>query len=167
MHSMTEENLKNAFAGESQAHMKYQIFAERADEEGFKNIAKLFRAIAYAELVHAKNHLNALDGVNQTPENLDVAIEGENFEVNEMYPAYKTVAEQQKEKKAIQSMHFALEAEKIHAALYTEAKEGAKSGKDMDIKNIYICSVCGYTTLGDAPDRCPVCNVTIDKFKTF
>jgi rubrerythrin len=167
MHPMTEENLKNAFAGESQAHMKYQIFAEKAEQEGFNNIARLFRAISYAELVHAKNHLNALNGVGQTPENLDVAIAGENFEVEEMYPAYKVVAEQQNEKSAVQSMHFALEAEKIHAALYTEAKQATQGGKDMDIRDIYICPVCGYTAIGDIPDRCPVCKVMKDTFKKY
>lgn len=167
MHPMTEENLKSAFAGESQAHMKYQIFSEKAEEEGFKNIARLFRAIAYAELVHAKNHLNALSGVSQTPENLDVAIAGETFEVEQMYPAYKLVAENQNEKMAVQAMHFALEAEKIHAAYYTEAREAAKSGKDIDIKEILICPVCGYTKIGDVPDRCPVCNVMKEQFKRY
>lgn len=167
MHPMTEDNLKNAYAGESQAHMKYLIFAEKAEEEGFKHIARLFRAIAYAERVHATNHLNALSGVDQTPRNLDVAIAGENFEVEEMYPAYKVVAEQQNEKKALQSMHFALEAEKIHAAFYTEAKEAAKHGKDLDLKELSICAICGYTAAGECPDRCPVCGVTKDKFKIF
>jgi rubrerythrin len=167
MHPMTEENLKNAFAGESQAHMKYLIFADKAEEEGFKDIARLFKAIAYAERVHASNHLNALNGVEQTPVNLDVAIAGETFEVEEMYPAYKVVAEKQDERNAVQSMHFALEAEKIHAALYIEAKEAAKGGQDLKIDAIQICTVCGHTTLGEAPGRCPVCGVKKDKYKSF
>jgi rubrerythrin len=167
MHPMTKENLKAAFSGESQAHMKYLIFADRAEEEGFKDIARLFRAIAFAERTHASNHLNALNGANLTMDNLDIAIAGENFEVNEMYPAYKVVAELQDEKKAVTSMHYALEAEKIHVTLYGEAKDTAKAGKDLEIGNIHICPVCGHTVVGKAPDRCPICGVQGEKFKRF
>lgn len=167
MHTMTNDNLKSAFAGESQAHMRYIIFADKAEEEGFKNIARLFRAIAFAERVHASNHLNTLNGINLTVDNLNVAIQGERFEVNEMYPAYKMVAELQDEKKAINSMHYALEAEKIHESLYTEAKEAAKSGKDLEIGDIYICPLCGHTVVGNPPKRCPICGVLGDRFKKF
>ncbi|MEW6571985.1 MAG: rubrerythrin family protein [Nitrospirota bacterium] len=167
MHPMTKENLKSAFSGESQAHMKYLIFSDKAEEEGFSNIARLFKAIAFAERVHASNHLNALNGSNLTIDNLDIAIEGETFEVNEMYPAYKAVAELQDEKKAVKSMHYALEAEKIHSALYSEAKEAVKSGKDMEIGEINICPVCGHTVVGKAPERCPICGIQGDKFKKF
>ncbi len=167
MHTMTNDNLKMAFAGESQAHMRYTIFADKAEEEGFKNIARLFRAIAFAERVHATNHLNTLNGINLTVDNLNVAIEGERFEVNEMYPAYKAVAELQDEKRAINSMHYALEAEKIHEALYSEAKEASKAGKDLEIGDIYICPVCGHTVVGKAPERCPICGVLGDRFRKF
>lgn len=167
MHPMTKENLKSAFSGESQAHMKYLIFADKAEEEGFNNIARLFRAIAFAERVHASNHLNALNGSNLTLDNLDIAIEGETFEVNEMYPAYKAVAELQDEKKAVKSMHYAIEAEKIHAALYGEAKDAVKSGNDLEIGEINICPVCGHTVTGKAPERCPICGVQGDKFRKF
>lgn len=167
MHPMTKENLKSAFSGESQAHMKYIIFADKAEEEGFKNISRLFNAIAFAERVHASNHLDALNGSNLTPDNLDIAIEGETFEVNEMYPAYKAVAELQDEKKAVKSMYYALEAEKIHAALYSEAKDSVRSAKDLDIGDINICPVCGYTVVGKAPERCPICGVQGEKFKRF
>jgi rubrerythrin len=167
MHQMTKENLKSAFAGESQAHMRYTIFAEKAEEEGFHNVARLFRAIAFAERVHAANHLNALNGLNLTVDNLDVAMEGERFEVNEMYPAYQAVAELQDEKKAQKSIHYALEAEKIHEALYAEAKEAAKAGKDLEVRDIYICPVCGHTVVGKAPERCPICGVLGEKFKKF
>ncbi len=167
MHAMTKENLKSAFAGESQAHMRYLLFADKAEEEGFRNIARLFRAIAFAERVHASNHLNALNGINLTAENLEVAMEGERFEVNEMYPAYKTVAELQDEKKAIRSINYALEAEKIHEVLYSEAREMAKAGKDIEIGEIYICPVCGHTVVGRVPERCPICGVLGDKFKKF
>ncbi len=167
MHPMTKENLKSAFSGESQAHMKYLIFADKAEEEGFSNIAKLFRAIAYAEMVHASNHLNALNGSNMTFDNLDVAIKGESFEVDEMYPAYKAVAEMQDEKKAVKSMHYALEAEKIHEALYLEAKDAVKANNDLEIGEINICPVCGHTVIGNAPERCPICGVLGEKFKKF
>ncbi len=167
MRKMTKENLKAAFSGESQAHMKYMIFADKAADEGFKNISRLFTAIAFAERVHAANHLNALNGVSLTIENLDVAIDGENFEVEEMYPAYKSVAEMQDEQKAVNSMYYALEAEKIHASLYSEAKEAVKAGKDLELEEISICPVCGYTTLDKAPERCPVCGVQGDRFRKF
>jgi rubrerythrin len=167
MHPMTKENLKSAFSGESQAHMKYVLFADKAEEEKFGNIARLFRAIAFAERVHASNHLNALNGINLTMYNLDIAFDGETFEVNEMYPAYKAVAELQDEKKAVKSMHYALEAEKIHAALYGEAKEAVKSGKDLKVGEINICPVCGHTVVGKAPERCPICGVQGDKFRKF
>ncbi len=167
MRPMTEKNLKEAFAGESQAHMRYVIFADKAEEEGFKNVARLFRAIAFAERVHASNHLEALNGKGLTLDNLDVAIEGENFEVNEMYPAYKAVSDLQGERKASRSMDYALQAEKIHAALYREAKEAVKGGKDMELAEVRICPVCGHTVVGKAPERCPVCSVPGDRFRVF
>jgi len=132
MHKMTEENLKAAFAGESQAHMRYLIFAEVAEREGKPNIARLFRAIAYAEQVHAQNHLWELSGIQDTPRNLAEAIAGEIFEVEEMYPAYDAVAELQGEKGAKRSIHYALEAEKIHARMYEKAKEAAAKGTGSD-----------------------------------
>jgi rubrerythrin len=164
---MTKENLKSAFSGESQAHMKYLVFADKAEEEGFGNIARLFRAIAFAERVHASNHLNALNGSNLTMDNLGIAIDGETFEVNEMYPAYKAVAELQDEKKAVRPMHYAFEAEKIHAMLYSEAKDVVKTGKDMEIGAVNICPVCGHTVTGKAPEMCPICGIQGDRFKTF
>jgi rubrerythrin len=167
MHPMTKDYLKSAFSGESRAHMKYRIFADKAEEEGFKDIARLFRAIAFAERVHASNHLNALNGGNLTIDNLGIAIDGETFEVIEMYPAYKAVAELRDEKKAVTSMHYALEAEKIHAALYGEAKDSAGAGQDMEIGDIHICPVCEHTVVGKAPDRCPICGVQGDKFRKF
>jgi rubrerythrin len=167
MHEMTKEFLKAAFAGESQAHMKYLLFAEKAEQEGYPNIARLFRAIAYAEQVHAFNHLNALGMLGNTVANLETGIQGETFEVQEMYPAYKAVAELQDEKKAVRSTSWALEAEKIHAELYTAAKEKAASGKDIDLGTVYICPVCGYTTVDHVPDKCPLCNVPREKFKRF
>lgn len=115
--SMTESNLRSAFAGESQAHMRYLIFADRAEKEGYANVARLFRAIAYAEQVHATNHYRELGDINVSPQNLQVAIDGESWEVEEMYPAYLAVAQLQEEKGAQRSMGYALEAEKIHAQI--------------------------------------------------
>lgn len=167
MRKMTEKNLQDAFAGESQAHMKYQAFAKKADDEGKPNVARLFRAIAFAEQVHATNHLKTLGDLGSTEENLQTAIDGENFEVEEMYPAYDAVAKLQSEKEAIRSIHFAVEAEKIHAAMYTEAKQAVKEGHDFEMGTVYICPVCGYTVEGEAPDNCPVCGVSKEKFIDF
>jgi len=167
MRKMTENNLRDAFAGESQAHMKYLVFAKKAEEEGRPNVAKLFRAIAFAEQVHASNHLYTLEDVGTTEENLQSAMDGENFEVEEMYPAYDAVAKLQGEKGAIKSVHYAIEAEKIHSVMYAEAKEAVKQGKDSDVGDVHVCPVCGYTTTGDMPDRCPVCGASKDEFVTF
>ncbi len=167
MRKMTEDNLKGAFAGESQAHMRYLIFANKAEEEGRPNIARLFRAIAYAEQVHATNHHSSLGLLGTTADNLQVATEGETHEVEEMYPAFKAVAELQGERGALQSFHFALEAEKIHAGMYQKAKQAVESGDDARLGDVYICSVCGHTVEGEAPDRCPICGATKDKFRKF
>ncbi len=167
MHEMTKQNIQTAFAGESQAHMKYIVFADKAQKEGKPNIARLFRAIAYAEQVHATNHLNVLEGVSDTPANLAAAIKGETFEVNEMYPAYENQAREQQEKAAEKSTHYALEAEKIHARMYGRAKESASAGKDIELKEVYICPVCGYTHEGEPEDFCPVCGAKKEIFKKF
>ncbi len=167
MHKMTKTNLESAFSGESQAHMKYLIFAEKAEKENFPNIARLFRAIAFAEQVHAKNHLKALDMLGSTADNLQTAINGETYEVEEMYPAFRAVAELQNEKSAVHSTTWALEAEKIHAEMYGRAKEAVLSRKDASIGEIYICEVCGWTVEGTAPDRCPICGASQEKFQKF
>jgi rubrerythrin len=167
MKKMTDKNLRDAFAGESQAHMKYLVYAMKADEEGKPNIARLFKAIAFAEQVHAINHLKTLGDVGDTIDNLQFAVDGENFEVEEMYPAYDAVAKLQDEKTAIRSVHYAIEAEKIHAAMYTEARQSVKSGRDAELGDIYICPVCGYTAEGETPENCPVCGVSKDKFVPF
>jgi rubrerythrin len=167
MHEMTKRNLQNAFAGESQAHMRYLIFADSAEKEGKPNIARLFRAISYAEQVHATGHLKAMGGIENTVKNLEEAIGGETFEVNEMYPVYNVDAKFQGEKEAEKSTHYALEAEKIHAAMYTHAKTSAQSGKDIELKSVYICPICGFTHEGEPEDFCPVCGVKKSLFKKF
>jgi len=167
MRKMTEDNLKDAFAGESQAHMKYLAFANKAEEEGRPNTARLFKAVAYAEQVHATGHFNKLGLLGGTVDNLQEAIDGEIFEVEEMYPAFRAVAELQGEKGALQSIKFAFEAEKIHAGMYQKAKQDVESGNDVKLDAVYVCPVCGHTVEGQAPDRCPVCGATRDKFVKF
>lgn len=167
MKEMTADNLKAAFAGESQAHMKYLAFADKAEKEGFGNVARLFRAIAFAEQAHAVNHLRTVGGLGSTSDNLAVAIAGENFEVDEMYPAYVAVAQEQGETRAERSMNWALEAEKIHAEMYAAAKKAVDGGSDADIGTIWICDMCGYTVEGEPPDKCPICGASRDRFKSF
>jgi rubrerythrin len=167
MKEMTKENLKEAFAGESQAHMKYLAFSARAERDGKPNIARLFQAIAHAEQVHAINHLKELGGVGDTAANLEAAIAGESFEVDEMYAAYLEVAELQGEQGAKRSMVYAIEAEKIHADMYADAKKAAEAGEDIEIGQVYICPVCGFTHIGAPPDRCPVCKAKKELFKAF
>ncbi len=167
MKKMTEKALNEAFAGESMVHMKYLIFSEIAEKEGFKNIARLFKAIAYAEQVHATNHARELGIIKNTIENLETGIQGETYEIEEMYPAFDAIAKLQNEKGAQRAIHFAIEAEKIHAEYYKNAKESLKNGKDLDIPEIYICPVCGWTYIGEPPDKCPICGVKKDKFKKF
>ena len=163
---MTEADLASAFAGESQAHMRYLIFAQAAENE-FPNLARLFRAVAFAEQVHASNHFKALGMVRAATENLDQAIQGETYEVEEMYPAYFEVARLQKEKEAQRSFHYALEAEKLHAGLYQEAKAVVDVGQDVALGLIYICPVCGHTVVGEPPQRCPICAEPGESFMKF
>src|SRR5690554_1876694 len=167
MRKMTEQNLRDAFSGESQAHMKYQIYGAVADKEGFPNVAKLFKAIAYAELVHARNHLKELGGIADSVANLQDAFDGETFEIEEMYPAYKAVAELQEEKGAVRSTHYALEAEKIHAQMYTDAKKVVMEKSDIEIGTIHICDICGYTVDGEIPEKCPICSAPQSKILAF
>ncbi len=167
MRKMTEDNLKAAFAGESQAHMRYLVFANRAEREGFPNVARLFRAISQAELIHATNHYLMLGMIRGSSDNLQVAIDGETYETNEMYPVFNAVAKFQGEKGAEQSTNWALQAEKIHASMYQKAKQAVDSKKDVELGSVYICDVCGYTVEGEAPNQCPICGAKRDKFRKF
>ena len=181
IHPMTVANLQSAFAGESQAHMRYMIFAEKADRDGFPNVARLFRAISWAEQIHATSHFMVMRdevgdaqtvagagfGWGPTEQSLDLAIGGEEFEVDEMYPAYIAVAETQSEKSAIRSLTWAWKAEQTHAALYKEALEAIKAGQDWQAGTIRVCANCGHTLVGDAPDRCPICNAKAEKYRAF
>ncbi len=167
MKDMTQANLLAAFAGESQAHIKYLNFAEQARKDGLPNIARLFEAAAYSEQIHASNHLRALGGIQDTAANLQEAFGGESFEIAEMYPAYNAVADLQEEKRALRSMSWALEAEKVHAALYDAAKPKAEAKQDVEAAPIWVCPTCGFTMEGEAPDVCPVCGLKHDKFREF
>ena len=159
----TIENLKAAFAGESQANRKYTYFAEKADAEGFKQVAKLFRAAAHAEAVHAKNHLKALAGIMGTADNLQAAIGGEDYEVADMYPGFIDEARLEEEKKALRSFEWAYEVEKVHAALYRQALAGL--GGEQEEGDYYVCPVCGYTHEGPLDGKCPVCGAAGEKFE--
>lgn len=167
MREMTEKFLGEAFAGESMAHMKYQLFADKADEEGLTEMARMFRAIAYAEKVHAGNHLDVLGSIKSTSDNIQTCINGETFEIEEMYPAYNATAKLQDEDGAVRSTYYALEAEKIHADWYIKSREAVDKGEDVKVGAIQICSVCGHTREGDAPDKCPICGASRDKFRQF
>jgi rubrerythrin len=167
MHKMTQANLEAAFAGESQAHMKYLIFAERAEREGFDEVARMFRAISYAELVHAKSHFQTLSNIGKTEDNLKAAIGGENYEVDEMYPAFEAVAELQEEKNAVRSNQWAMEAEKVHSGMYEQARQAVLAGQDVEVGDIHVCEVCGWTLEGDVPDRCPLCGAKRDRFVKY
>jgi rubrerythrin len=160
--SKTLQHLLAAFAGESQANRKYLAFAKKADEEGYPQVARLFRAAAEAETVHAMNHFKAMMGIKSTKENLETAISGENYEVVSMYPAMIAEAEASSEKKAANSFKWAFEVEKEHEAFYREALGNLGSaGEEYDF---YICPVCGHTHPRSAPDKCPVCGTPGSRF---
>lgn len=167
MHEMTKANLEAAFAGESQASMKYKAFADQAQEQGLPEVARLFRAISFAEQVHALNHLRQLQGIGTTVENLSTAIDGESYENTEMYPSFNAVAKAQGEKGAMLSIHYALEAEKIHEKMYGDTKKQVEAGQDRDAFPVYICPVCGFTVIGDPPDKCPVSQTPKEQFVQF
>jgi len=158
----TDNNLKAAFAGESQANRKYLAFAKKADEEGFPGVAKLFRAAAEAETIHAMSELKAMDGIKSTAENLKTAVAGETYEFTEMYPGFISEAEQEGRKDAKRAFHFANEAEKAHAALYQKALDALEQKADTDY---YICEICGNLHEGSAPDKCSICGAPKSKFK--
>jgi rubrerythrin len=160
----THENLMAAFAGESQANRKYLAYAKKAEAEGFPQIAKLFRSAAEAETIHAHAHFNVIGGVKSTIDNLKAAIEGEGYEFNTMYPEFLEVALKEGNKQAEISIKNAMAVEHIHETLYKEALAVLQSGKDLAAKDIWVCSVCGNTVAGEAPEKCPICNVMKDKF---
>ena len=158
----SEQNLAEAFAGESQANRKYLAFAKKAEAEGFKQVAKLFRAAAEAETIHAHNHLKELGGLRSTRENLEEAIHGESYEFQKMYPQMIEDANAEGNKGALRTFNYANEVEKIHAELYQKTLENLGKNPETDY---YVCQVCGFTAEGEAPDECPVCKAKKQAFK--
>ena len=157
-------NLQEAFAGESQANRKYLAFAKKADDDGMPQVAKLFRAAAEAETIHAHAHLRVMGGIKSTEENLQEAVEGEAAEFQKMYPGFLALAQEEGNKPAEFSFKNALAVEEIHHGLYQKALQAVQSGSDMEAASIYVCPVCGNTVEGGAPDTCPICNVPGEKF---
>ncbi|WP_129126671.1 rubrerythrin family protein [Geomonas oryzae] len=160
----TKENLAEAFAGESQANRKYLAFAAKAEAEGLPQVAKLFRAAAHAETVHAHAHLRAMGGIKGTVENLKEAIEGEGFEFQQMYPPFLEQAKKDGDRAAENSFKFALAVEEVHHDLYQQALAAVQNGVDLADRPIYVCEVCGNTVYDEAPDKCAVCLVPKEKF---
>jgi len=159
--SKTEKNLLEAFAGESQANRRYLAFAKQAEKEGYMQVAKLFKAAAEAETVHAHAHLRTFGGVKSTAENLKEAISGETYEFTKMYPAMIEEAKDEGNKAAERNFTYANEVEKIHAALYQKASDNLDT---LEEKDYYVCSVCGYTCENDPPEKCPVCGAKTSAF---
>jgi rubrerythrin len=163
--SKSTENLETAFAGESQANRKYLFFAEQAEKEGHRQIARLFRAAAEAETVHARKHLTVLEGIRTTGDNLQAAIGGEHYEFTEMYPEFIEQAEAEGESKARTSFNLANQVEKIHHGLFKAALDMLEKKQAPEDKTFYVCQVCGYTVEGEAPDKCHICGADRKMFK--
>jgi len=161
----TQENLQAAFAGESQANRRYLFFAEKAEKDGHPQIARLFRAIAEAETVHARNHLSTMGNIKSTKENLEEAIDGEHYEFTKMYPEFIEQAKSEGVKRAEATFDFANKVEKIHHTLYEKALQAVEGGQQLEDKPFFVCQVCGYTVEGAAPDKCPICGAPQSRFK--
>ncbi|HOB39064.1 MAG TPA: rubrerythrin family protein [Methanomassiliicoccaceae archaeon] len=161
----TEKNLKAAFAGESQANRKYLAYAKKADEEGLHQVAKLFRAVAEAETIHALTHLKVMKGIGTTAENLKEAISGENYEHTSMYPEFIEAARADGDKEALRSFSWANAVEKIHEEKYKAAAEAVSSGNDLPAKKLYVCPLCGNVEEDEPPEKCRVCGAPGSSFK--
>ena len=159
----TTENLKDAFAGESQANNKYLAFAKKAEKDGFTNIARLFRTTAEAERIHSEGHLKALEGIGSTTENLQTAIDGETYEYTEMYPPMLEQAETENNK-AKRMFKYAVGAEEVHAKLYKLALEAAQRGEDLSETEFYLCPVCGHIEFGSPTENCPICGAKAESY---
>ncbi len=159
----TESNLKEAFAGESQANRKYLAFAKKAEQEGFMNVARLFRTAAEAETIHALAHLGAMEGIGSTSDNLRAAVAGETYEHTEMYPPMlqQAIADDHRAKRMF---GYAMKAEAVHAKLYKMALEAVEAGKDLTETKFYLCPVCGHIEMGAPPASCPICGNKAEKF---
>ncbi len=157
----TDKNLQEAFAGESMANRKYLAFAKKAEQEGYKGVARLFRAAAEAETIHAHNHLKAMGAIKSTAENLQEGVDGETYEFESMYPPMIALAQADGRKDAERSFYFAQETEKIHAKLYAEALANLDANEDTEY---HLCPICGYVAKDHAPDNCPICQAKAAMF---
>ena len=162
--SKTSENLREAFAGESQASTRYLAFARKAEQEKHPRVARLFRAAAASEVVHARNHLEAMDGVGSTQDNLRTAIDGENMEHVKMYPEFIEQAKKDEDTKAARTFEWARSVEMAHEALYKAALDALEGGAEPQVTECFVCQLCGFTAEGEAPDRCPVCGAPRAQF---
>ncbi|MFX1514051.1 MAG: rubrerythrin family protein [Promethearchaeota archaeon] len=160
----TDENLMAAFAGESQANRKYLAFAKKAEKDGFPQVARIFRSAAAAETVHAHAHLRVYGGIKNTLENVKAAITGEHYEFTKMYPEFIEDAKIEGNKAAERTFDYANQVEKVHHELYSKALKAVEEGEDLPIQKMFVCNVCGYTTEGGVPDKCPVCGASHEKF---
>jgi rubrerythrin len=160
----TNENLATAFAGESQANRKYLAFAKKAEKDGYPQVAKLFRAAAEAETIHALAHFGSMGGVGSTLENLEKALAGETYEFTEMYPPMVTQAEKEGHKGKVM-LDWANRVEKVHAGLFRQALEALQAGKDLSKMEVYVCPICGDVEFGEPPEKCPVCNAPRSKYQ--
>jgi len=165
MITQSKKNMMEAFGGESQANRRYLAYASKAREDGYPHIARLFRAIAESETIHALNHLTAAGEVKSTMENLEAALKGETQEFTSMYPMFMDQAKRDADNDALKTFFYANEAEKVHGSFYEKALNSLKGGKDPVMDDLHICTVCGYTVEGYPPDKCPVCSAKRDKFK--
>jgi rubrerythrin len=161
----TEDNIQEAFGGESMANRRYLFFAEKADKDGYPQVAKLFRAVAEAETVHARNHLNAFDAIGSTKDNLLAAVMGEYQEFTKIYPAFIEKAEEEKNERAKRTFNWANEVEKIHHGYFEAALAALKENRQPEDTTYYVCQVCGNTVTGEPPDECPICGAPLKAFK--
>ena len=161
----TEENIQEAFGGESKANRRYMIFAEKAEKEGYPQVTKLFRAVAEAETVHARNHLNAIDGIGSTKDNLFAASLGEQEEYKRMYPVFIETAEQERNERAKRSFELANKVEEIHHGYFEEALAAVREGKQLTEATYFVCQVCGNTVTGQTPEQCLICGAPASAFK--
>ncbi len=163
----TNDNLMEAFAGESQANRRYLAFAARAEKDGFPNVARIYRAIAEAETVHALKHLEIAGGINSTAENLAVSVEGEKHEFTVMYPEFIETARSEGNNKALQTFEYANAAEQVHGETFDRLLAAVTAGNDHPDESVALCPVCGWVGTGEAPERCPICNTSSKAFKSF
>ena len=162
---VTEDNLQSAFAGESQANRRYLFFAEKAEKEGYPQVARLFRAAAEAETVHARNHFIAMDGIGSTEDNLNAGVIGEHWEFTRMYPGFIADARAEQYRRAQISFEWADKVERVHYDHFQAVLKALKKKEEIKDEPYFVCQVCGNTVAGEAPDKCPICNTPRDKFK--